>query len=57
MAVEFHQELTRLPAEFPLAIDPCFDLTPAVFSGGHWSDLQGVAERDPPLGVSRPAID
>jgi hypothetical protein len=34
-----------------------FDLTPAVFSGGPRSDPHGVSERDPPLGVSRPAID
>jgi hypothetical protein len=55
--VEFHRELIQPQAKFPLRIDPCFDLAPTVLSGEHRSDLHGVIERDPPLGVSRPAID
>jgi hypothetical protein len=57
ISVEFHQELTRFRAEFPLRFDPCSDLALAVFSGGHGSDRHGVTERDPPVGASRPAFD
>ncbi len=40
----------------PFHTERCFDLAPAVFSGGHGSDKHGVTERDPPQGASRPSF-
>lgn len=52
MAVDFHREVTRAGARFPLRIDPCETLPLAGIVGGYRSDRHGVFEHNPALGAA-----
>ncbi|MGB3831320.1 MAG: hypothetical protein WA975_05615 [Mesorhizobium sp.] len=50
--VDFHREVTRAGARFPLRIDPCETLPLAGIVGGYRSDRHGVFDYYPALGTA-----